>query len=656
MILVKTNNKELILECDSGIAGDVLYTLSPYNPTYKGEDRVEICVSMDYINQINRDLAKYKGQLKLDSSFLEWKDKYAGKTPLLIRAGVTFSKIYRSPNYDIPHKDIEDVCKYFFKPAVNQKAYKDKKWDGYIHLYKRWIHQFPTGLLDRVCKVLDEKQIAYRIEYAYDTSPAKQFNWEPKDIFTLSEDQVECINECMQAKRCVVKAATGFGKTSALARYLTAYHGVPTLFIANKKVLLDDAAKDFVGGIDGLDESGVAQIKDGWFGDINLRKTMSFTEEDLWNAFNGKGVVVATIQSLNARLEDPRTKGPLLRWLQNTCQFLMVDETQAVGTKVWDDVLEKINAPYRVFLSATPKRVDGATLKIFAYAGPLVFDTSADEQIAKGRLCELDIQYWPFDHKLYNDNDTELVYNEVYTSSIVQNEERNRFIVERCLEMLDEERQVLILIQFIEHGYILKDLLLSKGLEVDEIEFIYGETSDKKRQEAINGFRKGDFKVLIGSTVADAGLNIPSISGVILCGAGNSDITHIQRIGRGSRTFDYKSNWGFEPKFLQASAGKKITKIIDILDTNVAFFKKQAKNRYYNASQEFGADRVHIVGADQSIFRHRAKKKDSLKDVDTDKALNEMFGAFKNIDREKIDNAEIETDNKVSDFLKAFRR
>lgn len=656
MILVKTNNQDLILECDAGIAGDVLHTLSAYNPRYEGNLKVSIMVSMDYITEVNKDLLRYKGQLKLDSSFLEWKDKFAGKTPVLIRVGVITSRIYKSPSFTIPHTDIEDVCKYFFKPAVNQKAYKDKKWDGYIHLYKKWLHQFPTGLLDRVCHVLDKKGILYKLEYIYDTNPPKQFNWKPKDIFQLSEDQVECIDECMKAKRCVVKAATGFGKTSALARYLTAYHCVPTLFIANKKVLLDDASKDFVGGIDGLGEDEVAQIKDGWFGNINLRKANSFTEDDLWHALDGKGVIVATIQSLNARLEDPRTNGPLLKWLQETCKFLMVDETQAVGTKVWDDILGKINAPYRVFLSATPKRVDGATLKIFAYAGPLVFDTNADEQIAKGRLCELDIQYWPFDHKLYNDNDTELVYNDVYTSCIVQNEERNKFIVERTLEMLDEQRQVLVLIQYIEHGYTLKEMFLEKGLEVDEIEFIYGETSDKKRQGAIDKFRTGGFKVLIGSTVADAGLNIPSISGVVLCGAGNSDITHIQRIGRGSRTFDYEKHWGFKPKFLKDSNDVKITRVIDILDTNVAFFKRQAKNRYYNASEEFGADRVHIVGADQSIFRHRTKKKDNISDVDTDEALNEMFGAFKGINKEELEKVEVETSSEVNDFLKLFRR
>ena len=36
--------------------------------------------------------------------------------------------------------------------------------------------------------------------------------------------------------------------------------------------------------------------------------------------------------------------------------------------------------------------------------------------------------------------------------------------------------------------------------------------------------------------------------------------------------------------------------------------------------------------------------------------VNLLDYQLKNIDREKIDNAEIETDNKESDFLKAFRR
>lgn len=658
MILVSIESNMLVLECVAGIASSVLHALNPFCPNVSrnAKGNCVIKLSLEQIDEINKALGPFSKSIILDKSFEDWKASNIAKKPLLIRCGVVFSVIYKSSDYDIPHKDIEDATKYFFKPAVNQKAYKDKKWDGYIHLYKRLQRRFPTGLLDRVLEVLDKQEIPYKLEYTYEQKPAKQFDWQPRNLFQLSEDQVLCINECMDAGRCVVKAATGFGKTSALARYLTAYHGVPTLFIANKKVLLDDAAKDFKEGIDGLEDGDIAQIKDGWFGGINLRKTDSFDYEDILSELGKRKIVVATIQSLKARLEDQRTSMALRTWLKDYCKFLMVDETQAVGTAVWDEVLALIEAPYRVFLSATPKRVDGATLKIFAYAGPLVFDTSADEQIAKGRLCELDIQYWPFDHQMYNDNDTELVYNEIYQECIVNNTARNRFIVERTLEMLDEERQVLVLIQYIEHGHLLKEMFLENGLEASDIRFIWGDTPDKLRQEAINGFRRNEFKVLIGSTVADAGLNIPSISGVVLAGAGNSDITHIQRIGRGSRTFDYEKNFGFIPRFIRDAGGVKITRVIDILDHNIAFFKKQAKNRYYNASEEFGADRVHIVGADRSIFRYRSKAKQDLSKVDDEKAINDMFSAFKGIDREQIENTKSDKNDAVDDFLSAWKR
>lgn len=135
-----------------------------------------------------------------------------------------------------------------------------------------------------------------------------------------------------------------------LAKRLTIKFGVPTLFLANKKTLLDDAAEEFREGIRGIKEDDVIQIKDGWFGKCKIKKETTSDEIPYLEA----PIIVATIQSIHARLQDPRTKGPLLYWLKNVCKFVMADESQSVGTKIWDEVLEVINAPYKVFLSATP--------------------------------------------------------------------------------------------------------------------------------------------------------------------------------------------------------------------------------------------------------------------------------------------------------------
>ncbi|MGL5712607.1 MAG: DEAD/DEAH box helicase [Paraclostridium sp.] len=304
-------------------------------------------------------------------------------------------------------------------------------------------------------------------------------------------------------------------------------------------------------------------------------------------------------------------------------------------------------------MSATPRRSDGGTLKIFAASGPLLYDTTADIQISKGRLCDLDIQYHLFDHGLYNDNDSDLIYSEVYQSCIVNNENRNNLIARKTFELLEEERFVLILIQIIDHGFAVKEALINNGLDAEDVRFIWGDTPDKIRNQAIEEFRQGKFKVFIGSTIADAGLDIKIISGVILAGAGNSDITLIQRIGRGARNCDYESILGYTPKFMIDNNGKKKTTVIDILDTNVAFFKKQAKNRFYNARDEFGDNRVRIVGADQSIFRHRSKKKDNYNNVEQDNALRDMFSVFDNVDKEI--NSNDTTDVKIKSFVDMFK-
>lgn len=406
-------------------------------------------------------------------------------------------------------------------------------------------------------------------------------------------------------------------------------------------------------GIEGLESDDVASIKDGSFCGMKITSTTTVSDVGIIK----QPIIVATIQSLSARLKDPRTKGPLMHWLRNVCKLVMVDETQAVGTMQWEEVLNEVGAPYRICLSATPRRTDGATLKIFAASGPLLYDTSAEVQIANGRLCELDIQYHPFDHKLYNDNDSDLNYPEIYQSCIVSNDQRNDFIANKTLELLEEERFVLILIQMIDHGHIIKEALIKNGLESTDVNFIWGDTPTKIRNQVIDDFRQGKFKVLIGSTIADAGLDIKLISGVILAGAGNSDITLIQRIGRGARNCDYNSILGYEPKFIRDNNGKKVTTIIDVLDNNVAFFKKQAKNRYYNARTEFGADRVHIVGATASIFKAKSKKTASLKDVDQEKAMQDMFAVFNNIDTvNQKENKEEVVDSNMSNFLNAFKR
>jgi hypothetical protein len=344
LIHVKYVDELIELTCDTIDDNNVVISTLQVLKTLEYESAGIWSVNTDEVEELSSLLFSIKDKCIIDKSLIEWRKAHPiQKSPLLIRCGVVYSKIYKS-DYDIPHKAIEDATKYFWKPAVNNPKFKAGKWDGYINLYKRWEHSFPSGLLSAVEDVLKQNNIQYRIEYGYDRQPKAQFDWSINDGITPDPDQIEAIDACLKGLRGICKAPTGFGKTAILAKRLTAAHGVPTLFIANKKTLLDDASKEFKDMV-GVSPEDVIQIKDGWFGKTKL--TAATTVKDVKPLT--EPIMVATVQSLHARLQDARTKDYLLEWLHNRCKFVMVDETQAVGTKIWDEVLDECYAPYRVF-------------------------------------------------------------------------------------------------------------------------------------------------------------------------------------------------------------------------------------------------------------------------------------------------------------------
>lgn len=398
----------------------------------------------------------------------------------------------------------------------------------------------------------------------------------------------------------------------------------------------------------GVEESDIGEIKDGIFGHMRINGQTEMSDIPKLDM----AIMVATIQSMDAKLKDPRTKANLIQWLSG-CEFVMVDETQAINDESWRRVLDYIYAPYRVCLSATPRRTDGGTLLINAFSGDASFWSTAEEQIEKGRLSEVEIISRVFDHKLYNEKDDKLEYNKAYVEFIVLNDLRNAKIVEYTHELVNEGRHVLVLIQFIEHGEILLDLLKKSGMAESDLRFIYGETSDKLRKKAISEFKKGDFKVLIGSTIFDAGVNIPIISGIVLAGAGNSDITLVQRIGRSVRNTDYEDILGYLPEFMLDNAGKKKAKVIDFFDANVKFFTNQAYNRFKNAKAEFGVSRVTREG---KIEKPDVKKESVKKSTDKD-IMDKLSLLYGDLKREVSDNPEETLANQsIADILSRFKK
>ena len=170
-----------------------------------------------YIDMLNKDLLPIKKCISLHSSVVEWKNKRNNpirnndgtkKEPLKIRCGVVNSRILKG-DYEIPNKELDEKCRYFWKPAVRQQRFKDKRWDGYLHLYKSRFHEFPTGLLNEVTSLLEEKSIPVVVEYEYDQKPLPEFKWSIDDGIIPDPDQIEAVDACIKGLRGICKAPTG---------------------------------------------------------------------------------------------------------------------------------------------------------------------------------------------------------------------------------------------------------------------------------------------------------------------------------------------------------------------------------------------------------------------------------------------------------------
>lgn len=212
------------------------------------------------------------------------------------------------------------------------------------------------------------------------------------------------------------------------------------------------------------------------------------------------------------------------------------------------------NAFYRIGVSATPWREDGADLLLEAALNRKEEknDISASKLIESGWLVPCTIYFVPIT-QIFKDKN----YNTLYKKAIVYNKERNRIAVQIALKMREtRDATILILIQQVDHGDIILDLL-SQEIKIEKksvsvvnpmnqqetlvrisnIEFLSGRDNALKREAVKKGIKEGFVKILIGSTIADEGLDLPNLDCLILLSGGKSSTRAFQRIGRVLRLY-----------------------------------------------------------------------------------------------------------------------
>ena len=123
-------------------------------------------------------------------------------------------------------------------------------------------------------------------------------------------------------------------------------------------------------------------------------------------------------------------------------------------------------------------------------------------------------------------------------AEICNSSARNTILFTHALKAIKEGRTVLVLVDRVKHAEKLAEMITHSG---HEAKTLLGKLSKKKRQELLDGMRSGDVRCVIATTVADEGLDVPTLDTVILgCPSGNVGKVQ-QRIGRALRVKDGKS-------------------------------------------------------------------------------------------------------------------
>jgi|GEM_PF-3277777 len=243
------------------------------------------------------------------------------------------------------------------------------------------------------------------------------------------------------------------------------------------------------------------------------------------------------------------------------------------------------NAHYRLALTATPFMNDDmeANMRLMATAGEIAIQVSEQELIENGILARPYFRYLTARAPLLLSRTA--TYQKAVKMGITENEDRNRQIVTETIRANRHGLSGLILVQQRAHGEILKRMMQAAAPDID-VDYIQGSSSKAQRKAGIEVIKRGG--ILIGTTILDVGVDVPSVGFLAIGGGGKAETGLRQRIGRALRA---------------KKSGPNICYIIDFSDPFHQHLKKHAKLRRAIVEQTPGFREGILAGDfDYAVF------------------------------------------------------
>lgn len=395
-----------------------------------------------------------------------------------------------------------------------------------ISLFEREQLRYPTGLYSSLDKILTDRHFSFDVTDARGIPSISQ----PIKLHSkhLRDYQEKVVEDAIKSERGVIKVATGGGKT-VIAAAIVARLNLKTLFVVYSIDLLEQTADEF---------EKMFQIKVGKIGggQCDIKQINICTIQTLHSAFDLKYSAIDEENMFKEKISKHvlERKEDIRKVVQES-EVIINDECHRATAPVYIQMAKLFNKGYyRYNLSATPYRDKSIDKVLDAYSGKMICNISASFLIDQGFLVRPDI-YMLDPNEQPNYKYVRKSFRNIYEDYIVHNQLRNEMIVNSALRLLELGKSVLITVTRLPHGDILCEMLDKAG--VKSVAFIQGEVNAVMRKELLNKVRNKQLQVLVGSVVADEGVDIPALGSAIMAGGGKSLIKSLQRVGRTLRPY-----------------------------------------------------------------------------------------------------------------------
>jgi superfamily II DNA or RNA helicase len=274
--------------------------------------------------------------------------------------------------------------------------------------------------------------------------------------------------------------------------------------------------------------------------------------------------------------QKKQNKHEKLKELVSNADLIILDEAHHTPANMVKSLLLDSPNSLRLGLSATPIREDGRDMEIQGLLGRISFNIEYQELVQKHYLVPLEyIQFTPkvsekIHAKLKN---IEQSYAEEpfakFYSAILRMFEQSPYTNQQIVSKIKELNKfpALIIVRRIAIAKRLSELLNQEGIISD---WVSSKTPLEQRMAKLEALKSGKLQILVSTSLADEGLDIPELKLVVLLSQGKSRIKLIQRIGR----------------VMRPAKSKEKGYVLDIAYDN-DIFKRQSSKRIKFVSSEY---------------------------------------------------------------------